>query len=280
MVLIGVSIVAFLGVTMIVFRLQSLPSICPANSHKSDGGSRIELSGIWQLISGYSIAVALALTLGLMFSANPAQAASLTVEFEISPMIEGSRPWDGTGINSAQIDSEGKGMLGIGKSLLGQVGLDQLNQRMAPPDPVFCLILPTSDRLRCDLSAPGKDTLRHRVQLPADLVNHKWFGMVLVDSDDGNLFGGRSDLIGFGVVLDERTLDAVRAGNAASRRLAAKAERKVTELVAQRFGTNRSLLGELGGGKLNSAKMSASKCEYGCSMGEAVVTISVGTDGW
>lgn len=208
-------------------------------------------------------------------------AESVRLEFEISPMIEGSRPWDGTGFSSAQIESEGEGFLGIGKSLLGQAGLDQFNQRIAPPDPVLCVILPHRDKMRCDLAPPGKDTLRYTVNIPAEMVNTTWFGVVLLDSDRANVVGGQDDLIGFGVVMvDESTLAAIRAGDPAARDLAKQAETQVTDIVSRFFGTNRSLFGKAGGGRVEVAKLAPSKCQYGCSMGDSMITISVGSDGW
>ena len=64
--------------------------------------------------------------------AGAAQAQQLKLRFEIHPVIDGSRPWDGTGMNSAQMDSGNGGFFG---SMMGQIGLDQFNQRIAPPDP-------------------------------------------------------------------------------------------------------------------------------------------------
>ncbi|MEL6980368.1 MAG: hypothetical protein AAGM38_17065 [Pseudomonadota bacterium] len=218
-------------------------------------------------------------------SSAAAEAHKLTLRFEINPVITGSRPWDGTGVNSAQIDGgEGGGFFGgfgleqLGQ--LGQVGLDQFNQRIAPPDPYLCLVLTDEPKLKCNRAGAEKDTLQMSVALPADLINRAWFGVVLIDSDEGNLTGGVDDLIGYGVMLDEPTLAKVRAGDPEARRLARFAEKTVTEAVRKTVGTHRSLLGEAGGGRLDAAKLSASKCEYGCTMGEARITVSTTVDGW
>ena len=224
------------------------------------------------LVSGILLFCALAFA-----EQNRAEAQELTLRFEIHPVITGARPWDGTGLNSAQMDSEGAGM-----SWLGQVGLDQVNQRMAPPDPYICLVLTDQPKLQCDRQGTEKDTLKITKAIPAEIIDRPWFGVVLVDSDALNLIGAfdGDDLIGYGVVLDEPTLAAVRAGDAEARRTAARAEEVVTEAVRATFGLNRSLLGPAGGGRLDAAKLSVSKCEFGCAMGESTIFITPEVDGW
>ncbi len=238
------------------------------------------LRAFCSLVSALSIAGAVmgAATAG---HANQ-QASALTLRFEIFPMMSGSRPWDGTGLNSAQIDGDDNGLTSLipGGSLLGQVGLDQLNQRIAPPDPYVCLVLSDSGDLTCYRQAAAKDNLQYSVTVPAELVDRPWFGVVLLDSDEGNLVGGQDDLIGFGVVLDEPTLAAVRQGDAGSRALAAKAERIVTKAVSNRFGLSRSLSATGDAGALSLAKLAHSKCEFGCTMGDSTIYIEINVDGW
>ena len=209
-----------------------------------------------------------------------AQAQELKLRFEIHPVIDGSRPWDGTGMNSAQMDSGNGGFFG---SMLGQIGLDQFNQRIAPPDPYVCFLQADRAELECDSRNTGKDTLKHEARLPINshMLQQSWFGVVLLDSDQGNVIGGGDDLIGFGVVLDEATLEAVRAGDRAARALAARAEQALLDAVTRRFGgTSRSLLANGASSRVQSAKLSVSKCEFGCAMGDSTIFITKGIDGW
>ncbi len=217
-----------------------------------------------------------------LFCLGSVRAGELTLRFEIHPVINGSRPWDGTGMNSAQMDGGNGGLFGFGSSMLGQMGLDQFNQRIAPPDPYLCFLPADKADLEC-LNKVGKDTLRYEYRIPSRtaMLRHSWFGIVLVDSDRGNVVGLGDDLIGFGVVLDEETLAKVRSGDRAARVLAANAERKLTAAVTRRFGgTSRSLTRNGASSDLYSAKLSQSKCEYGCTMGDSTLTISTSVDGW
>lgn len=216
----------------------------------------------------------LCMTLG--YQTGPSQAQELTFRFEINPVITGARPWDGTGLNSAQLDGDG----GLGSSLLGQIGIDQFNQRMAPPDPYICLVLTDQPELTCYLDRVERDTLEFQIAIPATTVDREWFGVVVLDSDRGNPIGGGDDLIGYGVVLDEPTLSQLRSGNSQARATAANAIDVVTEAVRRTFGTNNSLLGLAGGGRVDAAKLAVSKCQYGCNMGEATVFITTSVDGW
>lgn len=230
-------------------------------------------------VSASEIALFL-LAVSLFSLPQPSLAQELTLRFEISPVITGARPWDGTGLNSAQLDSDGSDKIGLGTSILGQMGLDQVNQRMAPPDPYICLVLTDEPKLTCYPDRTERDTLKYEITIPAAMVDRQWFGVVLLDSDRGNVIGGEDDLIGYGVVLDEPTLAEVRDGNPKARAVAAQAEKTVTEAVRRTVGINRSLFGPLGGGRLDAAKLAVSKCDYGCAMGESMLYITTAVDGW
>lgn len=215
--------------------------------------------------------------IGLCFSMHGTAQAdeAVNLNFEINPVISGSRPWDGTGLNSAQLDSGG-GFLDMGTQIL----LDQGNQRMAPPDPYICLFYDGAAELECHLENMAKDTLQYSVSLPTQIMELPWIGIVLLDSDRGNLTGGADDLIGFGILLSEKALQAVQQRNPDARKMATDAEAAMTSAVQARFGTHRSLFGNTGGGALNAAKLSLSKCEYGCPFGDARLTVGHSVDGW
>jgi hypothetical protein len=206
-----------------------------------------------------------------------ALAEEIVIRFEINPVMFGSRPWDGTGLNSAQLDGGGGGGGLLGGLDLTQPLLDQTNLRMAPPDPYVCFILDRSGELRCDQASARQNAVRLEIDFDTSLARDFWYGVVLVDSDAGNIFGGGDDLIGFGVVIDEDTYGAVLAGDEAARRRANGAVEIVTAAVQARFGRSQNFLG---GGERAAARLAQSKCEYGCQFGDAQITLSAVADGW
>lgn len=219
-----------------------------------------------------------------------AAASELTLSFTVDDQMAGARPWDGTGVSSSALDSGSGEQSGDGgfsgalKNMIpfadlgAQAGLDQINNRMAPADPYLCLIVPPDVDFRCEQPGARRDQPQFDARLGEPYASASSFGIVLLDSDQGNPFGGGDDLIGYGVFLDERTLEAVRAGDAAARAEASAAVESVERLVSTRFNVSRSLTGQ--GSRVALSRVSISRCAPSCRFGDANLTITRGVDGW
>lgn len=219
-----------------------------------------------------------------------ATATELTFSFTVDDQMAGARPWDGTGVSSSALDSgsgerSGGGVLpGALRNMIpfadlgAQAGLDQINNRMAPADPYLCLVVPPDIDFKCEQPGARRDQPQFVVRLGEPYANASSFGIVVLDSDQGNPFGGGDDLIGYGVFLDEHTLEAVRAGDPSARAEAAAAVESVERLVSARFNVSRSLTGQ--GSRVELSRVSTSRCSPSCRFGDATLTITRGVDGW
>ena len=178
-------------------------------------------------MNSFQIIILTACLAGLPFVASSAaaQGTMLTFEFTIDSLIAGSRPWDGTGISSAAVDSgSGSSRAGGGSAIVDnisprlpiidgamealtripapildigkQAALDQFNQRIAPPDPFLCIV--KSNRPGgAGLAREGELICTSRELAKIDSINVKFtfekgryggiFGVVLLDSDIGGL---------------------------------------------------------------------------------------------
>lgn len=234
------------------------------------------------------------LSVAIFMSGDMARADELTLEFNIQPQREGSSPWDSTGVHSGQIDTPSDNFGGIVERFLPtpgvgdlaqfgmQWGVDRTNDEIGAPDPYVCFLTSDQRDLRSCIyqnrDQRADNTLRYRMTVPEWVLRNSWFGVVLIDAD---LNRNMDDLIGYGVVLDERTLAAVRSGHVDARRVAGQALAIMKDAVQP--------IGELRDGLLRlqptlndaePARLARSKCEEGCLIGNADVKIRITTDGW
>ena len=242
------------------------------------------------------LAIAFAL---LMCSMTNAQ--ELHFEFNVDSQMSGNRPWDGTGISAAAIDANGGPLdkvpfLGPILNGLPQAGLDQFNDRIAPPDPYICVIaskysLTTEGEMFCSpMSSIKHDTTQVKFNLGASHANEV-FGVVLLDSDVGSapsamtpsantpMTGRSDDMIGYGVFAGEQTMAEIMSGDQATLAYVRQFEELIATLVNDKFGISRALLAT-GRARLEPAKISVKRCASGCRFGDATLTIRDGVDGW
>lgn len=236
-----------------------------------------------------------------LFICSAASAQELHFEFNIDGQMSGNRPWDGTGISSAAIDNDGGPMddipfLGPILNGLPQAGLDQFNDRIAPPDPYICVIaseysLTTEGSMFCSpMSSIKHDTTQVKFNLGASHANEV-FGVVLLDSDIGSapsgmsgssntpMSGGSDDMIGFGIFAGKQTMAEIMSGNQTTLAYIRRFEDVVTGLVNEKFGVSRAFIAK-GRAQLELAKVSVERCASGCRFGDATLTIRDGVDGW
>ncbi|WP_342078062.1 hypothetical protein [Yoonia sp. SS1-5] len=226
-------------------------------------------------------ALVLALCCGTAGSAQ-----ELVFSITVDNTMSGARPWDGTGVSSSALDGtveEAVDSVGLGAvgGLLrgaldagGQVAIDEVNRRVSPPDPIVCIVDPNAspqDFCANDIARP--DTIDFSFTVPETVRNAPSLGIVLLDSDAGNVTGnGAHDMIGYGVFLDAQTYDALIAGDPTSRLLAASAEAYLVDWVG-RQGWERT-------DQVEVAKLSAARCDPSCRIGSATISIRRSVDGW
>lgn len=244
--------------------------------------------------------------------AQSAPSKTLRFEFSIDAKINGSRPWDGTGISSASIDLNKKeGILGMPfVGTLAQVGVDEFNGRIAPPDPYICILYPESlipgptsygfgARWICGSRFGAK---ANSVDVAFDLKNFAHspiLGIVLIDSDAANFTGGiggvgsgaKDDIIGLGIYADDSLYSELTAGDSRSTALVRDFNdafvRQVDRYLMSipMFGANVSRPPASGAlestsAGLEVAKLSTDRCASGCRFGNSTVVIRTTPGGW
>ena len=254
---------------------------------------------------------------------DPAAAQDLRFEFTIDGQISGTRPWDGTASSSSAIDGSPTGLSeriarGVGSSLgengglLGRiadgaigtavdVGIDEAQATMAPPDPYLCIIevhgtlsggidngaTMANGQFSAACTPKNKikpNRLQFSLDLPPNIARLPIFGVALIDNDltdmNNNQVQASSDeLIGFGLyiradvrakIVEENDPDALQ--------LVQIYQRELPTIIDGLFGLQRTRVGS--GHALELERLSAEGCRQSCRFGDASLTIKDTIGGW